>query len=474
MKGKKVLCLILAAMMGATALTACGTKPAEAPKGDASAAENQGDTPKDESAQNGESTEVTEIRFAEWDGGATLKLYEDLATRFNEKNPNIKVTVMNIPDEYDTKITTMVAGNDAPEFAMMESGTLLFPYAEEGKIRNLNDFIQADASFDSDVMMEQFKYNYTSDFLAGYTLGSENICMFYNPALFEKYGVSEPPAKYSDAWDWDTFVENAKKLTIDKNGNNALSADFDPENIDIYGVNFGRWWAIYMPMLLSAGGDFLSKDGAEIGYTSPEATDALQKLVDLIYVHHVAPTPTQGETMPGLSEAIATNKVAMSFDGQWVNESLMTDEVAYNVAAWPKVGDEARTIITYSAFSIMDTPKADAAWEFFKFMMEPGSCEPLFKSGLWLPATSGDYNENYIKSIITEQHPANYYDTIVAPMLDGTAAPPVTGYVKNFNKINDILTPALDDVWSGEKSVEEALASVKDDANAQVQGFFGK
>lgn len=53
-------------------------------------------------------------------------------------------------------------------------------------------------------------------------IGSENICMFYNPSLFEQYGVEEPPAKYADAWDWDTFVKNAQQLTIDKNGKNAL------------------------------------------------------------------------------------------------------------------------------------------------------------------------------------------------------------------------------------------------------------
>ena len=59
-------------------------------------------------------------------------------------------------------------------------------------------------------------------------------------------------------------------------------------------------------------------------------------------------------------------------------------------------------------------------------------------------------------------------------MLDGTAETPVTAYVKNFNKINDIITPALDDLWSGEKTAEEAIGSIAADANAEVQGFYGK
>lgn len=59
-------------------------------------------------------------------------------------------------------------------------------------------------------------------------------------------------------------------------------------------------------------------------------------------------------------------------------------------------------------------------------------------------------------------------------MMDGTANTPITAYVKNFNKINDIISPALDDLWSGEKTAEEAISSIETDANAQVQGFYGK
>ena len=189
----------------------------------------------------------------------------------------------------------------------------------------------------------------------------------------------------------------------------------------------------------------------------------------------MAPTPTTSQTMPGLSEALATGKVAMSFDGQWSNATLMSDGVEYNVAALPKMGEKAQTVATFGAIALMNTEKADAAFEFIKYMLtEVGACEPLFLSGLSLPTNMKEYNDDYIKSVITQQHPANYYETIVKPMMDGTANTPITAYVKNFNKINDIISPALDDLWSGEKTAEEAISSIETDANAQVQGFYGK
>lgn len=479
MKKKKLIGVLLAGAM-ILSMAGCGgsgsgTESGNASdtgssKGGSSSADAGGDTP-----SAADSGEVVEIRFTEWDGGDTLAVYEEVAENFNASHPGIHVTVMNIPDEYDTKITAMIAGNDTPEVCMLNSDTLLFPLAEEGIVANLQEYIDKDAEFDKECVGDQFKYMLSADYMAGYGIGSENITMFYNPFLFAEYGVEEPPASYADAWDWDTFVENAQKLTIDKNGKNALDPDFDPENIDIYGVTISKWWAGFMPFLLSQGGDYLTEDGSAIGYATPEGKDVLQKLADLTYVYHVAPTPTTSQTMPGLSEALATGKVAMSFDGQWSNATLMSDGVEYNVAALPKMGEKAQTVATFGSIALMNTEKADAAFEFIKYMLtEVGACEPLFLSGLWLPTNMKEYNDDYIKSVITQQHPANYYETIVKPMMDGTANTPITAYVKNFNKINDIISPALDDLWSGEKTAEEAISSIETDANAQVQGFYGK
>lgn len=467
MKMKRLVSVLLISLLVFSA-AACSAKTEQTDN------KTTGKTTEDGAAAGGDSEEVTEIRFTEWDGGDTLAVYEEIAEKFNQSQSKIHVTVMNIPDEYDTKITTMVAGNDIPEVCMLDAASLMYTYAEEGIVMNMQDFINKDTSFDKASMLDQFKYMLTSDYMAGYGIGSENITMFYNPSLFQKYGVQEPPASYKDAWDWDTFVHVAQQLTIDKEGRNALDPAFDPENIETYGVTISKWWAGFMPFLYSEGGDYLNEDGTSIGYASEQGLDVLQKLADLTYVYHVAPTPTASETMPGASEALSTNKVAMTFDGQWTNASLMADGVAYNVAALPKMGATAKTTMTFGGISIMNTKKADAAWEFVKYILSTGACEPLYKSGLWLPTNANEYTDEYIKTFITDKHPSNYYDAIVAPMMDGTAERPVVATIKNFNKINDIINPALDLLWSGEMTAADAIASIKDQANAEVQGYLGQ
>lgn len=454
MKSKKMLSLLLAGLL-LTAATACsGSEDKNTSEG----GKDSADAP-------------VEIRFSEWDGGDTLAVYEEIAENFNKEHPDIKVTVMNIPDEYTTKITAMAAGNDLPELMCLETSNLLFPFAEEGYLMDLQQLMDADAEFDQSQLMDQFKVYDENGTLWSYGMGSENICMFYNPALFEQYGVETPPADYANAWDWDTFVEVCQKLTIDANGNNALSPDFDPENISTYGVSISRWWAGYMPFIYSMGGDYLNEDGTEIGYASDEGLQVLQNLADLMHVYHVAPTPTASETMPGASEALATGKIAMVFDGQWNNAAFMSDGLEYDVAALPKMGETAKTTITFGTLAVGNTDYSDEAWEFMKYMLSEGSCLPLYQSGLWLPTNANEYNEEFIKSFITDEHPEHYYEACVKPMLDGTAMGPAVNFVVNFSQIEDVVNPALDELWSGEKTAEEAIGSVLEQANAECKGW---
>lgn len=207
--GKKKLLSILLAGVMAVSMTACGGSTGGSSGGTMSgtsteqSASSEAEQAEGSAADNGEKIE---IRFTEWDGGDTLAVYEQIAENFNNSQDEIHVTVMNIPDEYDTKITSMIAGNDVPEICLLNADTLMYQYAEQGIVLNLLDFIENDTEFDESNLMDQFKFMMTDDYMAGYGIGSENMCMFYNPALFEQYGVEEPPASYEDAWDWDTFV----------------------------------------------------------------------------------------------------------------------------------------------------------------------------------------------------------------------------------------------------------------------------
>ena len=67
--------------------------------------------------------------------------------------------------------------------------------------------------------------------------------MYYNKELFDEADLEYPPTAYGepyadgDPWDMDKVAELAKILTVDANGNDATSPDFDPENVVQWGFH---------------------------------------------------------------------------------------------------------------------------------------------------------------------------------------------------------------------------------------------
>jgi multiple sugar transport system substrate-binding protein len=69
--------------------------------------------------------------------------------------------------------------------------------------------------------------------------------VYYNKDLFDEAGLPYPPAKVGDQyegkpWDMEAVRQLGMKLTVDKNGNDATSPDFDPENIVQWGYDM-QW-----------------------------------------------------------------------------------------------------------------------------------------------------------------------------------------------------------------------------------------
>jgi multiple sugar transport system substrate-binding protein len=91
--------------------------------------------------------------------------------------------------------------------------------------------------------------------------------LFYNKDLFDEAGLPYPPTKVGDQyqgkpWDMNTLREVAMKLTVDATGNDATSADFDPDNVVQWG--FDMQWADNSPLAeasLFGASSFVADDG---------------------------------------------------------------------------------------------------------------------------------------------------------------------------------------------------------------------
>ncbi|OUS74324.1 ABC transporter substrate-binding protein [Paenibacillus sp. MY03] len=459
LRSKKTIASLLAlTLLGTTILAGCSRPSKETDTGG-------------NSGQDGSPAPIT-LRMTVWGAPDELAAYKVAIKRFEDKFSHITVDLQHIAADYDTKLTTMVAGNDVPDIAMMESGTIAYPLAEEGKFLNLQEFLDNDPQINIDSLVPNLLYSLEPGHVIGIAPGPESFGLFYNEDMFKDAGVEPPPAKASEAWTWDEFVEAAKLMTIDSQGRNANDPAFDPKNIKQFGINFPTWWGGYSNFIYSNGGDFVSADGKTFALNQPEAVEVFQNIADLMNVHHVAPSPVQSKNIPGTNVALQTKKVAMVIDGQWASTSLAQSNFNYNVGVLPVMKEPMTTIVAGMFSMFKSTKYPQESWELIKYLIDPESSIDMITAGTWMPSYKSWYTENDLLARWTENlasRPSGYKDAIVEVLLDSSHQTP-TGYVKNFSKIMDVVSPALDKVWLGQQTAQEALDGVAAKAQELVQG----
>lgn len=414
--------------------------------------------------------ENVELTFTYWGSPQEKQVIEAAMKAFEEANPGITVNPMHIPSDYDTKITTMMAAGELPDLGYMSS--LAFLWAEEGKLINIYDLLEQDPDISKEDFLDTVWYEWAEGKTMGPMPASEPYALYYNEDILNAAGVELPPANAEEAWTWEEFIEIAQTLTIDANGNNALSPDFDPSAIAQYGVSVPTDDMNGLtPIIHSNGGRYFDEEG-NYALNQPEAIDALQKVADLINVYHVAPSPVVTKSLPSTAVSLQTGKTAMAIAGQWNCLDLgATEGLKFNVGVLPNLG-ESVTIIQGGLICMFEgSEHPEEAWKLWKWLYNPESVLELHASGLWSPTLKSWYTDDALLAKWTDNaaHPSGYMGSFVEQAFENGFTGPGL-FVKEHSEVTALVTPALDEVWLGNKTAEEAIMSV----DAQVQEIMAK
>ena len=83
-----------------------------------------------------------ELRLVVWDGDDGLKVIRTAVSQFEAAHPGVKVKLENVPyGQYATKLLAQVAGNAAPDVAMMEP-KMFQAFAKQGAAQPLRGLDQ--------------------------------------------------------------------------------------------------------------------------------------------------------------------------------------------------------------------------------------------------------------------------------------------------------------------------------------------
>ena len=420
--------------------------------------------------------EKVQLKYTFWGSPMEKQVVEDMIRAYEAKNPNTDVEGIHVPGDYATKLSAMAAAGDAPDVFYLIYD-LIFPWADSGKLMNLYPWFEKDPEVNIEDRLEQVWYWYGPGKTVGSSTAAEIFLMFYNKDLFDEAGVPYPPAKAEEAWDWNTFVSVAKKLTVDRNGRHPDEAGFDPLRIRTYGVDM-KWndERVLLSLIWSNGGAFFNDKVTEPRLTEPATVEAVERIADLIYKHRVAPPPALRGTTSGAWPswtALQTRQVAMTIDGQWALLDMANSKFNFGIGVLPKF-KEPTTIFSAACTVIWaETKHPDQAWDFYKWTTKTSNNLAIFQSGLWMPLEKKYYSDPQLLAqwIDNPAHPREYKTAAVDYMKYAKQRP--VYYAKNYMEIiNKYIRPGLDPVWLGSEEPAEALGKIAQQIKPFLQGRY--
>jgi multiple sugar transport system substrate-binding protein len=311
--------------------------------------------------------DVVQLTLGSWDDENGNQRHIAALADFQAQYPNIEVEIQPNPGgDWHTRILTLIASGELPDVYMADSSFIPL-YVESGGLANLRPFVEGENGFDPNEVF--YPAVYENGFYQGdpYVLAKDysTVAVYANRALFDAAGIDLP----EEGWTYDDLLDVAMQLTVDENGNNAASPDFDPESVVQWGMDHrGDWWRSFQSVIYSFGSHTITEDGTTLDglFNSPEAIEALEWMRDAVHVHHVAPTANYISALPGgvMPEFLAGN-IAMVFGmGPWFL-GMMEEQPGFEYAILPMPTGPGghHTAVCWAGFGLAPTSEnPDEAW----------------------------------------------------------------------------------------------------------------
>lgn len=334
------------------------------------------------------------LRYWLWDTNQ-LPPYTACADLFMEQNPNITIEIEQLGwSDYWTGLQTGFVTGDAPD--VFTDHLAKYPeFIELEQILDIQPWVERDGVA-TDIYYPGLAELWTKDG-ARYGLPKDwdTVAVIYNVELLEAAGID--PA-VMDTWDWNSedggqFEEVIAQLTLDANGNNGLSPDFDKDNVVQYG--FANQWpdgagygqTEYSMFAATTGWEYNNGIwGNEYYYDDPRFAETIQWAVDL-WLEKGYAQPYEDQAGLGRLALFQSGNTAMVIDGSWMIGSYLASEFPVAFGRLPAGPEGRKSMFNGLADSIwVGTEHPEEAWEWVKFLASADCQNIVGQSGVVFPA----------------------------------------------------------------------------------------
>ena len=230
---RTVLCATLAAaVVLPLALTACG---------------------KSDNKSSTDSTKPVELTMMWWGGDARAKLTEQVLDLYTKKHPKVTFKkVWQANQGYYEKLSTLIAGNDAPDIFQIDDNYLT-EYASRGVTMDLTKYKDSKKINVTKFPESLWKNGLVNNKLAALAWAENTQCVAYDKTTLQKANVPEPTTGMS----WEDFIAWAKTA----GAATKVPGTMDPS------ADYKAFWV----WLRNQGKDLYTKDGG-LGFTADDVT----------------------------------------------------------------------------------------------------------------------------------------------------------------------------------------------------------
>ncbi len=371
---------------------------------------------------------VTALQLMGWASSESENLrLQEMVDSFNATNPDIQVTLNQVPD-YDTKLQTSLAGGTPPDVFYVDSLKLpdlvkanaLLPIGDQ--LENVDDFYP---SLRQAFTVDGVLYCPPKDF--------STLALEYNKDLFDQAGVAYPSAD----WTWDDLKSAAEKLTNKENG--VVGLAFNPD--------FARWIAF----IYQSGGSVTSEDRSKMTLDSPEVLQAFNYLNDMIAAGTIAQAADLDSGWPG--EAFGKQKAAMTMEGNWIVPFLKDQfpDVNYGVAELPQGPKEKATMAFTVCYAVPASAKnPEASIRLVNYLTGAEGMKAWTDLGLAMP-TRASLREGWVTQFPELQ-----------PFLNGAEYARPWQFFPGFQQVLDSISSGLQQLYTGGVLPEDVLKTASD------------
>ena len=209
-----------------------------------------------------------------------------------------EVELINAPqDQVKTRFINFCLSNEAPDLVTQ---CFSAAFVKKELVSPLEEYIDFSTNLWDGVRSTLDSFKYDGKYYMAVPEDGMVTGVFYNNELFEEY-AQKTPLEYlnEDNWNWNTYREVAKKMTID--------TDQDGK-IDIWGTSIDIPWAILSTT--GAGYNYFGEGGSIVNdIKSIRVSRAMNFLIEL---------KNNDKVWGGNDESFRQNKMAMLQSGLWV------------------------------------------------------------------------------------------------------------------------------------------------------------